>query len=212
MHLPFNHIDNSTLTLDCILDYRVIALVLIARIAGPQSKFQKHLKTPPPRIKMAWVGNYIHNTLLTALFGTTIENHTDEEGEPCSKPYSSDRYRPSVRDVIGIKEALHKKSTLPYELVDTIVDMAEYWPHTTTTTQQETRVRAGHDRENMFIVSPNLSPSMLLLNRSTVAILPTRISPRQLQPRRWLADAFRVCRNIYNSATKTVARITQCHR
>lgn len=96
---------------------------------------------------MAWIGNYIYNTIFSVARADDTQQD-DETPDFCS----SDRYQPSVSDVIAIKEALHKKSTLPYELVDTIVDMAEYWPHTTTATWEETRVRAGNNHENVFIL------------------------------------------------------------
>ncbi|AEO54578.1 hypothetical protein MYCTH_2297284 [Thermothelomyces thermophilus ATCC 42464] len=41
-------------------------------------------------------------------------------------------YEPSVADVLVTKAMLCKALRLPPEIVDTIVDHAEYWPHTTT--------------------------------------------------------------------------------
>jgi len=62
-------------------------------------------------------------------------------------------YRPSVQDVLDIKTFLFEKSALPVELLDTIIDYAEYWPHTTVKTTTSTSVMAGANRENRFIVS-----------------------------------------------------------
>lgn len=105
---------------------------------------------------MAWIESYILNLASSAVFGYNMEGHTEQEDEPFPGVYSSDRYKPSVSDVLAVKEALHNKSKLPYELVDTIVDIAEYWPHTTTKTMfsKPTSVIAGRSREEeRFIVS-----------------------------------------------------------
>ncbi|CZS91734.1 uncharacterized protein RAG0_02257 [Rhynchosporium agropyri] len=44
--------------------------------------------------------------------------------------FPSDRYTPSVEDVISTKETLFKNFKLPIELIDTIIDFAEYYPCT----------------------------------------------------------------------------------
>jgi hypothetical protein len=65
-----------------------------------------------------------------------------------------DRYTPSVQDVIVVKQILTKKGKLPLELIDTIIDFAEYWIKTTTCrTNGEISVRAGRERENMLLVT-----------------------------------------------------------
>ena len=103
---------------------------------------------------MAGIGGYIYNTLSTAIFGPRMDGKTDDEVDYCSERYNSDRYQPSVSDVLAVKEALHKKRALPFELIDAIVDMAEYWPHTSIALPGSTTVRGGRDdRENQFIVS-----------------------------------------------------------
>ncbi|PQE33660.1 ankyrin repeat protein [Rutstroemia sp. NJR-2017a WRK4] len=72
--------------------------------------------------------------------------------------YESDRYQPSIEDVLAVKDvflSLLPDSPLPLELIDAIVDLAEYWPHTSTTLsqdRQETYVRAGGDDENRFML------------------------------------------------------------
>ena len=60
---------------------------------------------------------------------------------------------PSVQDVLDVKAFLFEKTALPVELLDTIIDYAEYWPHTTVKTTTSTSVMAGAMRENQFIVS-----------------------------------------------------------
>ncbi len=44
----------------------------------------------------------------------------------------SSNYASSVADVLVTKALLQRAGQLPLELVDAIVDMAEYWPHTST--------------------------------------------------------------------------------
>jgi hypothetical protein len=100
---------------------------------------------------MAWIGNYFYNTL----FGTDAIDDIDG-------------YKPSIRDVLAVKEALHKKSTLPYELVDAIVDMAEYWPHTSTFTSHPITIQAGRGDEDKFIVSlSSISFRLSIVNTKT---------------------------------------------
>ncbi|KAG4432729.1 hypothetical protein IFR05_011785 [Cadophora sp. M221] len=66
------------------------------------------------------------------------------EEDPATSFYDSDRYIPSVEDVVTTKDVLYKNFKLPMELVDTIIDFAEYFPRTTMCrTGGELRVRAG---------------------------------------------------------------------
>jgi hypothetical protein len=64
---------------------------------------------------------------------------------------------PTPRDVLLVKKILLEKARLPLELVDTIIDCAEYWPCTTTirqtTPDTEITIRAGGRNENQFLVS-----------------------------------------------------------
>ena len=99
-----------------------------------RNSLQRTLSSPSSHNRMAWIGTYVYNTLFVGA--------TDSEG-----------YKPSVFDVVTVKDALHKKSSLPYELVDYIVDLAEYWPHTTTITTQATTVTKSIT-EDLRIVSP----------------------------------------------------------
>lgn len=66
--------------------------------------------------------------------------------------YDSSRYSPSVNDVMDVKGCLFEEFGLPIELIDTLIDYAEYWPHTTNVTSTSTIIRAQRDRENQFIV------------------------------------------------------------
>jgi len=62
-------------------------------------------------------------------------------------------YSPSVDDVFRVKANIFEKTRLPIDLIDSIIDYAQYWPHTTTVTTSETIVRTGRSQiENVFIV------------------------------------------------------------
>lgn len=75
------------------------------------------------------------------------------EGTAAPAVYNSSRYSPSVGDVMKVKGFMFQNFDLPIEIIDTIIDTAEYWPHTTTQTNDNTVIRAQRDRENQFIVS-----------------------------------------------------------
>ncbi|KAF7955949.1 hypothetical protein EAE96_004870 [Botrytis aclada] len=83
--------------------------------------------------------------------------------------YDSERYQPSLEDVltvINILFTLHPESPLPLELIDSIIDLSEYWPHTTTEgvlgqeegnqniniSTREVTIRAGGLLENKFLL------------------------------------------------------------
>lgn len=59
-------------------------------------------------------------------------------------------------DVVVVKMMLQQGLRLPPEVILSILDFAEYWPHTTALMDRETAVRSGRDTENKFIVSPSL--------------------------------------------------------
>lgn len=74
---------------------------------------------------------------------------SDEAGEA-----PAPQYEPSAMDVVVAKMMLQLGLNLPPEVVLSILDHAEYWPHTTATTDQSFVVHAGRGRENRFVVSP----------------------------------------------------------
>jgi hypothetical protein len=66
----------------------------------------------------------------------------------------SDRYTPSVQDILEVKQILIEKGALPLEIVDTIIDFAEYWIKSTTCrTRGQITVRAGGEFSNTLLVS-----------------------------------------------------------
>ena len=73
------------------------------------------------------------------------------DGEPGATEHKE--YSPSVDDVFRVKANIFEKTRLPIDLIDSIIDYAQYWPHTTTVTASETIVRTGRSQiENVFIV------------------------------------------------------------
>lgn len=62
-------------------------------------------------------------------------------------------YEPSALDVVVVKIMLTKGCKLPHEIVLSLLDHAEYWPHTTTTLDRSLTVSSGPGREDQFLVS-----------------------------------------------------------
>ncbi len=60
-----------------------------------------------------------------------VSDETGESNQLDTEPVSPWRYEPTFSDVIVVKAMLSKALTVPAEIVDQIVDFAEYWPHTT---------------------------------------------------------------------------------
>ena len=82
----------------------------------------------------------LFSTLSTALLGTMAET---------PQPHT-----PSVKDILSVKQILATTGKLPLELIDTIIDTAEYWIKTTTCrTNGEVSIQAGRERENKLLVS-----------------------------------------------------------
>lgn len=80
----------------------------------------------------------------------------EKAAEPASEP-DAPSFEPKAIDVVIVKEMLQKK--LPPELINTVLDHAEYWPHTTSVTSFENlpegklKVLSGRsERENVFVI------------------------------------------------------------
>lgn len=56
---------------------------------------------------------------------------------------SDNHHEPSVQDVLLIKDVLSKRSKLPLKIVDSIIDIAEYWPHSFTGRQGTVKIYGG---------------------------------------------------------------------
>lgn len=70
------------------------------------------------------VGHYLFNPPLAA----------EEAEKPISGPSSSteSQYSPSVQDVLNVKQMFIDELELPLELIDSVIDFAEYWPHSSS--------------------------------------------------------------------------------
>ena len=71
--------------------------------------------------------------------------------------FVSDRklYDPCPRDVIYVKHLLRVIASLPLELVDIIIDLAEYWPCVTTINTTTLAVRDIQNNGNQLMVCGN---------------------------------------------------------
>lgn len=121
------------------------------------------MDSPPVRL-----GRYLYTTLNGAIFGgstppSEVPNFEDEQPST-SRVYAPGQFEPFLADVLEVKNDLFKGLKLPMEIVDAIVDFAEYWPHTTTVRRNgELSIRAGRGREEEKLIvrsqSTNSKPS-----------------------------------------------------
>lgn len=72
----------------------------------------------------------------------------------------SNLHGPSVKDVLDVKQILFERFHLPIELVEVVIDFAEYWPLTTSVATNDAdrpiHVRSGAEFENRFLVSNSI--------------------------------------------------------
>jgi hypothetical protein len=61
---------------------------------------------------------------------------------------------PSPKQVLEVKDVL-KQLRLPLEIIDVVIDLAEYWPCTVVSTGSETFFVGGSRNQDEFIVSAN---------------------------------------------------------
>ncbi len=119
---------------------------------------------------MAGIGEYIYNTFAAALQSALPNMSTSAEPEASlvDVRYESNRYTPSVKDVLKVKAILFHKLSLPLELVDTVIDFAEYWPRTVTSRSGgQLNIQSGSERENTLIVSLKITSSSTRLTISS---------------------------------------------
>ncbi|KAL3418845.1 hypothetical protein PVAG01_09067 [Phlyctema vagabunda] len=90
---------------------------------------------------MAAIGQYIYNYLSVAMSSTILDDAV-----------------PSVADVLKVKQYFIDRAALPIELIDTILDHAEYWPCTSTSTSGRAMAsgryahRNATSNENKFLL------------------------------------------------------------
>ncbi|KAA8567768.1 hypothetical protein MFRU_010g01150 [Monilinia fructicola] len=119
---------------------------------------------------MLQFGRTFYNTISNIMSGTeqnkepnsNLQSEIPERQLPLSMQfYDSDRYQPSLEDVLAVKNilfTLRPDSPLPLELIDAILDLSEYWPHTTSnpgpqgiTIHRPIIIRSGN-QENQLIL------------------------------------------------------------
>ncbi|KAL7906530.1 hypothetical protein GGI35DRAFT_458348 [Trichoderma velutinum] len=62
-------------------------------------------------------------------------------------------YEPSIVDIAVVKAMLYRAKKLPPDLIDAILDMAEYWIHSTTHLDDRISIMGGSEaRENRFLL------------------------------------------------------------
>jgi len=82
--------------------------------------------------------NFLSNTVG---LGDDVDGQEDDRSEgtnddaSVSEEAPASRYLPTVKDVMVVKAMLLKAISLPIEIVDLVLDHAEYWPHTTAFVQ-----------------------------------------------------------------------------
>lgn len=102
--------------------------------------------------------------LSTGLWGS-LPKRNEDTAESSSDSAAGDSaesspFEPSIADVLVIKSMLIKGLSLPPEIVDTIADLAECWPHTTTEISfhdSTNAARGSTGPENVFLVRPPCS-------------------------------------------------------
>lgn len=91
--------------------------------------------------------------------GSNSSSHNSASGPNTGSSDSNNTgYEPSALDVVVVKIMLTKGCKLPHEIVLSLLDHAEYWPHTTTTLDHPLTVSSGAGRENQFVVSAAHQP------------------------------------------------------
>lgn len=101
------------------------------------------------------------------------DNKTDDGIED---PVVRDPYEPTVLDVLVIKTMLNKAFNLPPEIVDSIVELAEYWPHTSTEI-----IYTGSHKKNAQGSRPGLENLFLLRTPPLGFVRPPYNSPQDIE-------------------------------
>jgi hypothetical protein len=89
----------------------------------------------------------------SALRALNLNEVTRDTTAQQSSSESGDRpYEPSLVDIALVKAMLIRAKKLPPDLVDAVLDMAEYWAHSTTRLDERIGILGGNEeRENRFL-------------------------------------------------------------
>lgn len=115
---------------------------------------------------------YLHNLVTRAIGLDGSSEGSSSSQSNMSRSTSSSHlsekapepFEPSTMDVVVTKMMLQQGLRLPPEVVLSVLDFAEYWPHSTALMDRAVTVISGRERENRFTVSPgthHLEPSCL---------------------------------------------------
>lgn len=77
-------------------------------------------------------------------------------------PYFDLRKCPSMAAVISLRQYLSLSRALPNEIIDMILDLTEYWPHTSSILDMTTRVYSGHMCYGSYSARPRQKLGRLL--------------------------------------------------
>lgn len=80
-------------------------------------------------------------------------------------------------DVVVVKAMLSEGLKLPPEIVLSIIDFAEYWPHSSVRLDHPITVQSGRRRENQFVVSLSSLANLTDQQRSQLTPLQLRSKP-----------------------------------
>lgn len=107
---------------------------------------------PGLRTIMGWVGLSNDNADQTSI--TSVASSSSSSSSSSTSISHADPYEPCPMDVVVVKMMLQRGLNLPAEVVLSILDFAEYWPHTTAKFERNRPfvVQAGGTRENAFLV------------------------------------------------------------
>ena len=87
-------------------------------------------------------------------FGGAIKQKTQATQDTKAPDTGVSAHEPTIADVLVVKAMLTKGLSLPVEIIETIVDFAEYWPHTTAETSVVPLVRGNSalGKEDVLVV------------------------------------------------------------
>lgn len=93
-------------------------------------------------------------------------------------------HEPSAADAVVVRLMLLKARQLPIELVDVILDQAEYWPHESASTSQPQIIRGGNQAIESALLVSFTDQSNLQCVAANIFLLHSFESPHLDQSRR----------------------------
>lgn len=148
---------------------------------------------------MLQFGKTLYNTISNIMSGTEQSKQPELQVPFSMQFHDADRYQPSLEDVLTVKNilfTLRPDNPLPLELIDAILDLSEYWPHTTSvpihggiTLQRPTVVGSGGPGENKLILRSLPIGALPEKNNEPVQLhLSDPVRYSTLDPKAWPKD------------------------